>query len=91
MVKLVDTIVSKTIAEKSVKVQVFLRLRYPPVVELADTRDLKSLAFKHTGSNPVGRTNKKIIAELSSGLTYQSHKLVDSKRVPQVRILPPLP
>jgi hypothetical protein len=27
-----------------------------PVVKLADTRDLKSLAERHTGSNPVGRT-----------------------------------
>ena len=30
---------------------------YAGVVELADTRDLKSLVERHTGSNPVTRTN----------------------------------
>lgn len=33
------------------------------MVELADTRDLKSLAFERPGSSPGGGTNKKLIEE----------------------------
>ena len=41
--------------------RVWSLLEYGGLVELADTRDLKSLAIMRTGPSPVSATNKEVL------------------------------